>query len=377
VEAWRYVLSQTRVHMELQLDLVDGFAMLARAELRPGVDGDIPGAPPYTSPPYPSLEEAERQELLAGLVKEGNVLYGETAGPVGRDRIQAILGDVGWPYEWHVGDADPDPDIFSGNTRAGPKVYTGASALDALWDAADADHPGVANLYCAADGHITFHGRQARFRPLVAQYGITLYNVGDLATIAADPLAVPVSELEWAIEDSQIYNACSATPQGVGKGRSWRPLDPAKDDVDGQLVTDEPSRAAYGLQSLTFDNLQTIEDIATGEGSLAATKKFATYYVANYKDPHVRISRIVFKSRRPGADHGSPLWQFLNNVEISDLLTVKTAHGGGGGFLREFFVEGIHYTCRPGAPNVPVVELSLDVSPREHWSDGSMFEDDA
>jgi hypothetical protein len=121
------------------------------------------------------------------------------------------------------------------------------------------------------------------------------------------------------------------------------------------------------LQSLTFDNLQTVEEIATGAGSLAAVRKVATYYVDNYKTPHPRISRLVFKTRRPGADHGSPLWAFLSNVEISDLLTVKSAHGGGGGFFAEFYVEGIHYTARPGPPDVTVVELSLDVSPRAHW----------
>jgi PKD repeat protein len=362
VEAYRYVLSQTREHMELQLDLVDGFAMLARAELRPGRDGALP---PFTG------MTPDQIAGLNNLVAEGNVLYGETAGPA-LDRLQAILGDVEWPPEWAKHNAIPGQvdDLFTLNVRLGPKAYgPGTSALDALWDAVDGDWPGVSNMYCGADGHLKARGRQARFRPTVAEYGITPYTVGDLATIAADTAAVPVSELEWAIEDSQVCNACIATPEKVGTGGSCRPYDPAVDDPTGaMLVTDEPSRAAYGLQSLTFDNLQTIEDIATGEGSLAAVKKFATYYVENSKDPHVRISRIVFKSRRPGADHGSPLWAFLNNVEISDLLTVKTAHGGGGGFFREFFVEGLHYTCRPGAPNVPVVELSLDVSPREHWT---------
>jgi hypothetical protein len=362
VEAWRYRLARMRDHMELQLDLVDGFAMLARAELRVKVDGVTAINVTEGTP-----EEQLEQERAFAELAAGNIIYAETVGPVG-DRISSILGDIGWPYEWRVETPDPDADIFTGNVRVGRKAYgPGTTALDALWDAADAEFPGVANLYCAADGHLRFRGRQARFRPTVAEYGITPYTVGDPSATTGDPDAVPVAELEWAIEDSQVYNACTATPQGVGTGDSWRELDPAKDDVAGQFVTDETSRAAYGLQSLTFDNLQTLEEIATGEGALAATRKFATYYVDNYKTPHPRISRLVFKTRRPGADHGSPLWQFLSNVEISDLLTVQTAHGGGGGFLTDFYVEGIHYTCRPGPPEHAIAELSLDVSPRAHW----------
>jgi hypothetical protein len=358
VEAWRYRLARMRDHMELQLDLVDGFAMLARAELRVGVDGVVAAG-----------GTAEEEKAFAMFAK-GNVIYAETEGPV-LDRMQAILGDIGWPYEWRTHDAIPGviDDLFTLNCRLGPKAYgPGTTALDALWDAVDGDWPGVSNLYCGADGHLKARGRQARFRPDVAEYGITRYTVGDPSATTGDPDVVPVSELEWAIEDTQVYNACLATPQWVGTGDSIRQFDPDKDDPNGlQLVTDETSRAAYGLQSLTFDNLQTVEEIATGEGSLAAVRKVATYYVDNYKTPHPRISRLVFKTRRPGADHGSPLWAFLSNVEISDLLTVKSAHGGGGGFFAEFYVEGIHFTARPGPPDVTIVELSLDVSPRAHW----------
>ena len=90
--------------------------------------------------------------------------------------------------------------------------------------------------------------------------------------------------------------------------------------------------------------------------------------MTNYKDPAPRLSRLVFKSRSPADPWAGALWNHLCKCEISDLLTLKTTHPGGGGFSQDFYVEGLHYTGRPGTPTVPIVELSLDVSPRAHYT---------
>lgn len=346
VESWSYVLDQTRQYMELELSLVDGFAILARAELIVGEDGALP---------------------LPAEIAAGNVGYGETLGSV-KDRIDGILGDVGWPVELR--------DVFSGNVRVGPKVYgPGTSALDAIWDAVDAEFPGVGNAFMSKDGLFLFRGRQARFRPDVAEYGIQRRTVGDPSATSLDADVVPVSELEFVNGYDGLVNAATATPQGVGSGSDWRPLDPDVDDVAAQYVKDAVSIEEFGLCSITFDNLQTIAGIATGSDSLEETKRFATYYVQNFSAPTSRISRLVFKSRRPGAVNGSALWLHLCKCEISDLLTVSTFHPGGGGFQQDFYVEGIHYTCRPGHPLYPVVELALDVSPAAHYTTNP-FDDD-
>ena len=74
VEAWNYKLADTEQWFELELQLVDGFALLSRAELRVGIDGLLP----------------------VPAASAGNIVYGETLGTVA-DRINAILGDMGWP----------------------------------------------------------------------------------------------------------------------------------------------------------------------------------------------------------------------------------------------------------------------------------------
>jgi hypothetical protein len=363
IESWSYRLGQTREHMELELQLVDGFAVLSRAELRVGVDGVIPGPPPYTSPPYATPEAAAFEERLAEFAK-GNVLYGETLGYV-KDRIDAVLGDAGWPIDL--------TDTFSGNVRVGPKAYgAGTTALDALWDAVDAEIPGVGNCFMDAAGKFRFRGRQARFRPDVAEYGIQRRTVGDPSAWAGDTDVVPVAELEWSNGEDNLFNACTATPEHVGTGDASRPINPDEpdnDDVAGQLVQNPTSITAYGRRSLTFDNLQTVQGIATGNDAMAETKLFSTYYVDNYGDaPHPRVSRMVFKTRRPGNTNAAALWQHFCNCEISDLLTLKSEHPGGGGFDTDFYVEGIHYQVSPGPPEYAHVELSLDVSPRAHYT---------
>jgi hypothetical protein len=346
IETWTYQLDPTRQYMELELQLVDGFALLARAQLRVGIDGLLP--------------------VPAGAA--GNVVYGETTGTLS-DRITAILDDAGWPADLAVIGVD----VFSGNVQVGPKAYgPGTSALDALWDAADAEFPGVANLWVSKEGHLVFHGRQARFQPDVAEYGINQRTVGDPSATSHDPTVVPVAELEWVNGQDNLVNAASATPQGIGLGSNWRQLNPGppnNDDVAGQYVKDDTSIDAYGLRSVTYDQLQTIKGIATGNNSMVETKLFADYYVQNYKTPAPRVSRMVFKSRRPDDVLGTALWGHLCACEISDLLTLKTRHPGGGGFDTDFYVEGLHYTGSPGSPDVPViVELTLDVSPRAHYT---------
>jgi hypothetical protein len=221
-------------------------------------------------------------------------------------------------------------------------------------------------MYMSKKGWLIFHGRQARFRPDVAEYQIAKRTVGDPSATELDADVVPVSELEWSLGWDNVFNSASATPQGIGSGLDWRPLDPEVDDIDGQYVV-APGVLPTDVRSITFDNLQTLIGIATGNNSLVETKLMAQYYVENYAEPIPRISRMVFKSRRPGALNGAALWQHLCNCEISDLLTLKTEHPGGGGFDDQYYVEGIHYTGRPGSGEVPMIELALDVSPRAHW----------
>jgi hypothetical protein len=334
--------------MFVQLHLVDAFAWLNDYELMAGVDGD----------PTPSGAE--------GRVFYDDTPYPITAGPV-KDRIDKILQDVGWPGAL--------ASVFSGNVRITETTYeSGTSALAALFDAVDAEGP-AANMYMSRDGILTFHGRQARFRPDTAEYGINRRDVGDPAATTADATVAPIAELQFALGKTLLYNSVLVTPQDATVG-----FPPTETEAAGQLLEDSASITAHGKKGLAITDLLTLEGVATGNTALEETLLMATYLRDNYKDPLPRITRMTFRSRMPQTRLAGPLWRMICRCEISDLLTVVTSHVGGGGFgnvgQTEYFVEGIRYTCRPANTQVHDVTLEVDVSPAALF-DSNPFDADA
>src|SRR4029077_20859754 len=110
---------------------------------------------------------------------------------------------------------------------------------------------------------------------------------------------------------------------------------------------------------------------------LEETKRFATYYVNNYKNPANRITYIAFRSERIGAAGAGELWDLLSRVDISHSVTVTVASPGGGGFNADpYFVEGVHETVQPLTGEMDDVTLTLDLSPQAYFSDTTMFPDD-
>lgn len=336
IENLDFTVHLTRRWLEVELALVDGFAIFADYQLQPyPTDGDNPDAQ-----------------------SAGRVVYGATlSGNVG-DRIEAIYTDVGWPSGL--------ADIFTGNVRVQQVVYEpGTSALSALYDAADAEFPGVSVLYMSRAGVLTFHGRQARFRPDVAEYGIRRQEVGDPSVTAGDATICPVHELSFGLGKSILFNSVLVLPQGV-----------AEADVAGQLAEDATSIAAHGKKSLDYTDLLTLEGLATGNDYLEETALMGVYYRDNYKDPLPRITRMVFKSRLPTHRLADPLWKMLTRADVSDRLTLTTDHPGGGGFGGDdFYVEGLRYEISPANDQVPDVRLELDVSPAALF-DTNTFDDD-
>jgi hypothetical protein len=330
-----FTLPLTRSYLEVNISLVDGLAKFADFQLQPG-DGDTP----------PSGSE-------------GRVVFGATTGGDVGDRIEAVYLIVGWSPSL--------ADVFTGNVRVQETIdEPGTTALAALQDAADAEFPGVSLLYISRQGVLTFHGRQSRFRPDVAAYGIRRQIVGDPSVTDADATICPVHEMSFNLGKAQLYNSVMMMPQG-----DW-----TEAEIAAQLVEDATSIGVHGKRSLTYDDLITLEGLATGNDPLEECVLFATYYRDNYKDPLPRVSRMVFKSRL--ADHrlAGPLWKMLTRADISDRLTLTTEHPGGGGFSADdYYVEGLRYTIRPASPLAPYVELELDVSPAALFDDNTFSAD--
>lgn len=328
-----YELSPSQQVTRVDVTLVDALDFFAGIELAPGLNGEVP---------------------LPAAVNPGNIFY-EQAIP--QDRINQAILESGFAGA---------TEIFTGNVQLKDTIYSPRqSLLTVIHDAADAEFPGVANVFAQADGTFTFHGRLARFNPGDAQYHIDTYTAGDGAACAAAGSSMArINGCRLGSSRSRIINAALATPEGI--------LD---DDIEGQIVTDAASIAAYGLRSWSAENLLTYYDelngpLAGGDPyleSLAATLQFAQYYVDNYASPQIRVEGLTFRSRDTHMANSAATWALICGMDISDILTLTVTNPGIGLSAVDFFVEGVRMEISPGPPDFAIVTATYDLSPRAYW----------
>jgi hypothetical protein len=348
---WTYEVDISGAFTKTVLDCADAFDLLAALEMTPGHHGD--------TPPANSLGDIYFQQGPPG-----------TIGGVGPSRIHKALDDAGWP-------AGPR-EIFPGNVLLQETLYARRDQLlSVIFDAADAEFPGVANVYISKSGYVTFHGRYARFDPTNPDYGIQFWKVGTGPIAAEDATVAPISGLRFRRSKSDIINAAQSIPQipgneGTSAG-SWTTAELAT-----MLDKDDTSIAKYGWRSDSFDNLLTFKGRTSPDttsftvSAVDETKLYSQWRVRNYKNPNTRVEQIVFRPKAPGNFSGPAIWALMTEVEIGDVVTLHTEHPGGGGFDNEdFFVEGIHYDAQPmgkDLPGFPDITMTLDVSPRSLYT---------
>gem|GEM_PF-3650800 len=325
-------------HANVTLELADGLAVLAACEM----------AATVLSPGVPRFGD----EIL-----EGNIIFHEDLllNAV-QTRINKVLDQAGWPAGLRS--------VFTGNVALQASTYPARTTiLTVLEDAAEAEFPDTALFFIGGPknpGSFVFHGRLARFHPATVEYDITTWQLGDDTAAAVSPTTVVriSPPLTASLDDTLLYTSAYCTPN-----------DPTglmtETDFSGQYVTDAAAAAKKGLRTWSAEGLYTRKGAATTT-ALAETKLFADYVRDNYKTPRVRVGQLTIKARTPSGVNGTATWKLLTEVEISDIVHLKTTHTGGGGFNTDFYVEGIHYAARPG-PGYPYVELTLDVSPKGYY----------
>lgn len=346
IDAYQFDVDPSGVVTRIEVELVDGLDYLAGCELSLDTAGDTP-------PPELELDD-------------GDIFYENDEVD---DRIKAVLDDAQWPLALRT--------IFSGNVEIKSVVYPPATpALSVLSDAADAEWPGISNIYVAGNGpnagKVTFHGRHARFDPdgVSAEAGsawdFTRWKVGDGSIASSDPTYAQLRKLSFSRSRKLIINAAMALPD------RWLETALTPAEIYLQTSTHPDSIDTYGVRSWSAENLLTARQLGTPlsvtNDDLTETRKFAEYYVENFHNPTTQISSLGFRSIRPDDPRGPAVWALLAGVEISDIVQVRTVHPGGHGFAdEEFFVEGISYDVQPLNGDYADVTLSLDVSPQAHY----------
>lgn len=341
VSEWLYEWDESGAFARITLELVDAFAVFSAVELTPAQHGD-------------AIPERFDQDQIYYAGEPSTFKHVD-------QRIIQGLDDAGWAGSGSGIDTANLRNIFSGNVSVQEKVYERRDQLLALlFDAADAEFPGIANIYMSRNGVVTFHGRYARFFPDRPAYAIATWEVGGKAQADADASVVPFQKMSGRRSDSDIFNVCIALPLGVNA-----------EDVPDQATIDMTSVAKYGWRELSFPDLLTFaghDDDLNPTTAVEETKKFSDYYVGNYKDPKTRVTNLTFVPKGPDHFSAEALWAFMCAVEIGDVIELLTTHPGGGGFDEPFYVEGIRYSVIPARTDMDNVTLQIDVSPASYFA---------
>ncbi len=330
----------------IQVDCVDLFDFLGGYELIPGHDGKAAATGPDGSIHYYGGTDPTSPQAVD-------------------DRITEVLMDCGVDSTMWV--------VFSGNVNLQPSTYDATEpALNVLRDCADAELPGIANIYMDKLGRFAFHGRYSRFSPdLVAAdatpgaWNFTRWKAGDGRAIALDSDRAQMRVLSYSRARSEIINSGLSYPRGI-----------AEPDIPGQVYRDATSVTAYGLHSWSAPDLVINAGTTSGDYppvSLLSSANhqcflFSKFFVKNQKDPGNRIKALTIKMLDPGDPRAAATWGVLCGADISDIINLTVGYPGGTGIDDvDYYVEGVTMRIRPLNPTYDHVELDLDVSPAE-WS---------
>ena len=314
------------------LDCEDGFGVLTRTEMyadQPNFIGDF-GRPHWGG------------EYLHPITKSSQIRF-EKALQV-KHRIDLILDQAGWPAGLR--------EVFTGNIWLQMTKYAaGQGALAAIWDAAEAEFPGIANCFISKDGKFVFHGRLARFNPTDPQYNITTWECSDIPSWSAGK-AVVFGMGPYGPDGDRIINQAQCFPEGIEEFY-----------MNDQTIRDETSIGIHGVRPWSAENLIIGGSWLTGNDAKTECQAYAQYFIDNYAQAFTELRNLRFKWLPPGAPYATEVNALMSRIDISDRILLTTANG----FSDYFYVEGLHYVAKPASDQYHEVVLDVDLSPATHW----------
>jgi hypothetical protein len=325
-----YDLYQDGTYGTATLDCEDGFGVLTRTEM-------------YADQPV-FLGQAGKPawgDEYAQLTKTGTIKYAKAMQV--KHRIDRILDQARWPAGLR--------EVFTGNIRLlATKYAAGQGALAAIWDAAEAEFPGISNCFISKDGLFVFHGRLARFNPTDPQYRINTWLAGDLPN--ASGRAVITGLGPYGPDGDRIINTAQCFPEGI-----------LEFYMSDQKVVDSASVSTHGVRPWSAENLIIDHSWLTGQNGRDECRSYAQYYIDNYSEANIELRRLQLKWLPPGTANATATNAMMAQIDISDRVHLLTANG----FNDYYFVEGLHYDAKPASNQYHEVTLDIDLSPATHW----------
>ena len=231
--------------------------------------------------------------------------------------------------------------------------------LAAMRDAADAEFPGVANVYVDKRGILQFHGREARFDPATVSASATnwdynTWKAGDGTAIAGDSSYAMVKDFSFNRPRSRIINTALSYPVGI-----------KEDNIPDMVVTDSSSVSTYGYRGWSAPNLIVLDNFNNSNTGADECILYSTHYKDNYATPRKNIQRLMVTTLHPGDSYASSNWAFVTGIDISDTVTVTL---GDASIDEDFFVEGVDITARPATDTYDYVEIVPNLTPAAFYT---------
>lgn len=274
------------------------------------------------------------------------------------DRIIALLTDANIAASMRV--------VFTGNVSVNESQFDFDDViLQALRDAADAEFPGVANVYEDRFGRVAFHGRFARFDPEGVEAGGANwdFNRWDAATGADVTTGVAqIREFSYNRPRSRIINSYLAWPIADENGVEF-----PRSGIEALIRTDATSITQYGYRGgHDAPGLIIKENVNNSNTGAEECGLFGDFYIANYATIHENIQRVKLQSIRPGDARASATWAAMCGMDISDGMNITVTDAG---FVAvPHFIDGLSVSCRALNPDFDLVEVTPNLTPAAYYA---------
>jgi hypothetical protein len=255
--------------------------------------------------------------------------------------------------------------VFTGNVNVNETLYDPTDVvLQGLRDAADAEFPGIANVYEDRFGRVAFHGRQARFDPEGTQDGANWVFHRWHAATRADVTTgrAQIREFSFNRPRARIINSYLAWPRADENGVTFD-----QSLIPTLLQTDASSISSYGYRGDEAPDL-IVKDAYVG-GAVAADLcvSFGQFYITNYSQPRKAIQQVVLRSLDPVDARADATWNLMCNCDISDAINLTVAEAGLSD--APYFVDGVQVECRTLSPAYDLVSVTPNLTPASYYAD--------
>lgn len=228
-----------------------------------------------------------------------STVTGATAGETTGSRITDILDSIAWPSSMR--------DVMIGQTTVQADPGTARTALAALQTVTTTEYGA---MYMDARGNFEFKDRN-----------FTAGSVaGTVTNFADDGTGIAYSNLQWILNDAQIFNEANITATGLAK----------------QTASDAASITTYFKHSYNAENLlmQTTTEALN----------YAQAYVASRKDTTIRADAITLDLTTP--NYATGITAALS-LDYFNPINIKQAQPNGTTLQKTFQIFGVAHDVTP------------------------------